>query len=313
MTLNLRKAVVDRLAQHPGAKMTARELANWIYATFPDACAQKLANSSWIESEKQLLTQIVSEIGANRPDLQKKHPQIKTTAERPRRYYWSDVSDEAAVQEAEVQGLKSDETGSLPIKEAALYERLVKYLRAEFGLFSLRIDEKKSSNKKGPQGNKWLYPDVCALEDLTATLHADIKQLLDLAGGRKARLWSFEVKLLLNASNVREAFFQAVSNSSWSNFGYLVALEIDPKVESELRMLHGLHGIGIIQLDADDPTEESKVVIPAIERPNVDWSTCSRLAEENSDFRRYTKLVRHFHQTGETGPDAWGMPNALEL
>jgi hypothetical protein len=30
-----------------------------------------------------------------------------------------------------------------------------------------------------------------------------------------------------NRSNVRECFFQAVSNSSWANFGYLVAAEIE--------------------------------------------------------------------------------------
>ena len=40
---------------------------------------------------------------------------------------------------------------------------------------------------------------------------------------KRTKLWSFEAKLLINRSNVRECFFQAVSNSSWANFGYLVA------------------------------------------------------------------------------------------
>ena len=44
--------------------------------------------------------------------------------------------------------------------------------------------------------------------------------------GQSVRLWSFEVKKELNVSNARKSFFQAVSNSSWANEGYLVATSI---------------------------------------------------------------------------------------
>jgi hypothetical protein len=55
-------------------------------------------------------------------------------------------------------------------------------------------------------------------------------------GGQSVRLWSFEVKKELNSSNVRKSFFQAVSNSSWANEGYLVAVSIvGEQVEQELR------------------------------------------------------------------------------
>ena len=60
------------------------------------------------------------------------------------------------------------------------------------------------------------------------------------------------MKLLLNRSNVRESFFQAVSNSSWANFGYLVAAEVvGADTLKELRMLYAAHGIGLIQLDVE--------------------------------------------------------------
>jgi len=53
---------------------------------------------------------------------------------------------------------------------------------------------------------------------------------------------------------VREAFFQAVSNSTWANNGYLVAREIQgAETMNELRILAGLHGIGFILLDFDAP------------------------------------------------------------
>lgn len=48
-------------------------------------------------------------------------------------------------------------------------------------------------------------------------------------------LWSFEVKLLINRSNVRQCFFLSVSNSSWSNFSYLVDAEIEGLVKHTIR------------------------------------------------------------------------------
>ena len=43
-------------------------------------------------------------------------------------------------------------------------------------------------------------------------------------------------------------------------------------------MLHSLHGIGLIQLDRNEPLE-SQVLVPARERNNVDWATCNRIAK----------------------------------
>jgi len=49
--------------------------------------------------------------------------------------------------------------------------------------------------------------------------------------------------------------FQAVSNSSWANFGYLVAAEIGgTDTLKELRMLFAARGIGFIKLDVDNPS-----------------------------------------------------------
>ena len=69
-------------------------------------------------------------------------------------------------------------------------------------------------------------------------------------------------------------------------------------------MLASLHGIGFIQLDADNPTE-GQIMIPARERNEVDWDTANRLTEENKDFREYIKLIRQFYQTGDIRPADW--------
>jgi hypothetical protein len=122
---------------------------------------------------------------------------------------------------------------------------------------------------------------------------------------RRARLWSFEVKLLLNRSNVRKSYFQAVSNSSWANFGYLVAEKIEgDDTMKELTMLAATHGIGVIRLDSATPSE-SQILIPARERADIDWDMCNRLTAENKDFVSYVERVKHFYQTGKVNKAEW--------
>ena len=135
----------------------------------------------------------------------------------------------------------------------------------------------------------------------------EIKECVGLYSDKKARLWSFEVKILINRSNVREAFFQTVSNSSWANFAYLVAGEVSSKggeTLKELRLLSSLHGVGFIKLDIETPSE-SQIIIPARERNNIDWDNANRLAKENENFLAYIKLVIEFYQTGRIKPSEW--------
>jgi len=185
-------------------------------------------------------------------------------------------------------------------------------LWAEFEVYSKRIDEKRSSNKRGPNGNRWLYPDLVGMEDLGVDWHQEVKDCVNQYSDKRTKLWSFEVKLLINRSNVRECFFQSVSNSSWSNFGYLVAAEIEGQdTLKELRMLFAAHGIGLIKLDVESPSE-SQVLIPARERGEIDWDTANRLATENKDFLEYVKLVKQFYQTGEARLVDWDVPKEIE-
>ena len=72
-------------------------------------------------------------------------------------------------------------------------------------------------------------------------------------------------------------------------------------------MLFAAHGIGLIKLDAENPSE-SQVLIPAREKSEIDWDTANRLATENKDFLKYVKLVRQFYQTGEAHFADWDVP-----
>jgi hypothetical protein len=209
--------------------MKARDMALWIHRAYPTECQAKLDRSASLHSEADLIQQLVAEIGAQRPQLIKTYPQIRVTEGRPRRYYWSNESDEDEVAQAEhpKQGAAATEaepheaTSTPNIGEVDLYPKLAEFLRVDSGLYVQRIDERRSSNRRGPQGNRWLFPDLVALEDLTREWTREVRECVSEAGARKTRLWSLEVKLLLNRSNVRESYFQAVSNSSWANLGDL--------------------------------------------------------------------------------------------
>ncbi len=307
MALKLANTVVEFLQHNPEQKFTAREVANWIFATYPEECRQKQKRSTAIlnplDNETALLRQIAAEIGSQRPRLQKRHPQVKTTEGRPRKYYFTESTDSAEIDHAESQ--EASPVSSPILKEHDLYLILSEFLWSELELYSKRIDEKRSRHSHGAGGNKWLYPDLVGMEDLSGDWHREIKDCVQQYADKKTKLWSFEVKILINRSNVREVFFQAVSNSSWANFGYLVASEIEgADTLKELRMLASLHGIGFIRLDAENPAE-SQIMIPAKERNEIDWDTANRLTEENKDFLEYIKLIRQFYQTGEIRQSDW--------
>jgi hypothetical protein len=124
----LAKTVVEFLQQNPEQKFTAREIANWIFQTYPDKCRQKQKRSTAtvnpLDNETALLQQIVAEIGSQRPHLQKRHPEVKTTEGRPRKYYFTESTDSAKIDHAESHEVSpaSNINGSI-VKEHMIFIR----------------------------------------------------------------------------------------------------------------------------------------------------------------------------------------------
>lgn len=298
--LKLAERVVEFLQQNPEQRFTARELAVWFFKTYPEECqAKKEASKATvipINTDAALVTEITSNISSMAKQFRKKG--IKRI-ERGRiyQYYYTEKSDEQEISQQEITPSSPTE-GQTKLQEKDLYPMLATFLLEELNVHSMRIDEGRSSNTHGKHGNKWLHPDMVGMEDLTQDWESqEIKDCFKVSPDKKTKLWSVEVKLKINRSNVREVFFQAVSNSTWANFGYLVAAEIEGAMK-ELRLLAGLHKIGFIRLNVEDPLE-SEVVIPAPEREEIDWDTMNRIAAENKDFAKYIKKLRQFYQTGD--------------
>jgi hypothetical protein len=192
--------------------------------------------------------------------------------------------------------------------EHDLYPVLMKWLMEEQRIYCRRIDENKSSNSLGKGGNYWRHPDIVGLEDVTADWHQYVKECSVLFNFPQARLYSFEVKKELTLSNVRECFFQALSNSSWANEGYLVAAGISEtkkgSVNNELRELSDDYGIGVIILDYYQ-VEKSHILFPAKRKEEINWRAIDRVVSENYDFKNYIDLVAAFRKVGKIYESEW--------
>ncbi|EPT1596571.1 HTH domain-containing protein [Campylobacter jejuni] len=170
--------------------------------------------------------------------------------------------------------------------ERDLHPLLVKFLyeNLDFNLNCKTIYHEQSKKGKGGE-DKWNYPDIVGVyfpyddyEKETITLLENIKQ-------NSYKLFSFELKIALNFSNLKECYFQAVSNSSWANEGYLVVLqEIDSEVLSELRRLNQGFGIGVIKLEKD--ISNSQILISAKEK-ELDIQTLNMLINKNPNFKEF--------------------------
>jgi len=69
-------------------------------------------------------------------------------------------------------------------------------------------------------------------------------------------------------------------------------------------MLSSLHGIGVILLNPENPSE-SEMLLPSKPRPEVDWQSVNRILVENADFKDYIELVSTYYQTGRVRAKDW--------
>lgn len=106
MALNLAKVVLGYLKERPDEKLTARQIAEWIFETYPAECQEKKSNSrgDYIKTDGDLVQQLIAEISSQRPRMLKRNPELKTTEGRPRKYYYSEKTDSAEVAAAESTG-----------------------------------------------------------------------------------------------------------------------------------------------------------------------------------------------------------------
>jgi hypothetical protein len=87
-----------------------------------------------------------------------------------------------------------------------------------------------------------------------------------------------------NDYELKKAYFQAVSNSSWANYGYLVTFEVSDNLLDEIERLNQSFGIGFILLNANP--YQSKILFQS-KFKNIDFKTVDKLCVINEDFRKF--------------------------
>lgn len=153
---------------------------------------------------------------------------------------------EAKTEELQKQEIKSKERAFF---ESDLHPLLVKFLNNNFNLYCKTINANTSINKiKGL--NEWIHPDIVGIYFPFDDFDKSTLDLFQNLSKPSYKIYSFELKKFINNANLKECYFQAVSNSSWANEGYLVAFEIkdDNELQNELARLNASFGIGVIEL-----------------------------------------------------------------
>lgn len=141
--------------------------------------------------------------------------------------------------------------------------------------------------------NEWVHPDIVGVYIPIEDWNREIIELNSISNSNAISIYSFELKKSIDRNNYREYFFQAVSNSSWANEGYLVAAKIkdDDELMNELERLSSSFGIGLIHLDIED-IDSSKVVFPAHKKKELDWETMNKLSDLNDKFKRFMQDIK---------------------
>ncbi|MGL2457507.1 HTH domain-containing protein [Helicobacter pylori] len=184
--------------------------------------------------------------------------------------------------------------------ERVLHPLLVKFLSEDPNFRLLCKTIRHEECKKGKGGEcMWNYPDIVGVYFPYNKYKEETLKFLHHTGQKRHKLFSFELKKELSFSNLKESYFQAVSNSTWANEGYLVVFDIDNEVLNELNELRRLSqsfGIGVIKLESE--ISNSKILLPAKER-EIDIPTLNMLAEQSpKDFKPFMEKINKQIKTG---------------
>jgi hypothetical protein len=222
---------------------------------------------------------------------------IIQTSERPAQFFLRKLADKIDIQKVQKQKdtevAKKEKVEIKKFNERDLHSVLVAYAYGDTHFkANLKTIYHENSSKATKGQNEWLHPDLVGVYFPFRDYKPETLEIQNNLSITSIKLFSFEIKISLNFGNLRQSFFQAVSNSSWANEGYLVALNIDddPTFKDEVRRLNNAFGIGIIKLNPEN-VFESEIVFPSSINQEIDWDTVNRLANENSDFSDFLKLI----------------------
>lgn len=193
------------------------------------------------------------------------------------------LSGATATQTAKVAKVDKAKT----FDERDLHKLLSSYLK-NTGIYSKTIFHEQSNGKDNNQ--IWTHPDMVGIKFLNLQTKASQNFLKSINRVDTFKMSSYELKKEINSdSELKKAFFQAVSNSSWANYGYLVAFEFSDSLNEEMARLNQSFGIGIIELNANP--YQSKILFPAVYR-DLDFKTIDKLCKTTRNLKNLLSRQR---------------------
>lgn len=258
----------------------------WTYAQENDMTKElnSIGKTPW----KTLGARVYVDIKTN------KKTKIRQVSKRPAKFGLKEIKYDLETYESEVELKDNSE-----YTERDLHTLLTKfvYSNQHFRCYTKTIFHERSK-RKNVGVNKWLHPDIVGIHFPYEEYSKNTISLINSLNESTYKLYSFEMKKNLNFENLREYYFQAVSNSSWANEGYLVTLNIEASDEfmDEIRRLNNAFGIGVIKLNPVN-IAESEILFPSKVNENLDWDTINRLIEDNIDFQEFTETISDTSKT----------------
>lgn len=170
-------------------------------------------------------------------------------------------------------------------RERDLHKLLSTYLESK-GTYSKTIFHEQSRSARD-SNQKWIHPDMVGISFLKLQTKESQTLLKAVKQEDTFKMSSYELKKEINTDyELKKSFFQAVSNSSWAHYGYLVAFEIGDSLLEEIERLSQSFGIGVIELKANP--YESEILYPSRYK-ELDFKTVDKLCNINSDFRLFVE------------------------
>lgn len=188
-------------------------------------------------------------------------------SERPARFYLRKSSKNIDLDKVKQSGEGGfqEVTTKRKFKERDLHPLVVAYAYAESHFRAyLKTIHHENSHRASRGQNEWLHPDLAGVYFPFQDFREETLEIQKHLSVNSIKLFSFEVKVSLDYGNLRQSYFQAVSNSSWAHEGYLVTLnfEEDPTFRDEVRRLNNAFGIGIILLNPENIYESQIYSLP---------------------------------------------------
>jgi len=169
-------------------------------------------------------------------------------------------------------------------EERDLHKLLSSFLKTT-DIYSKTIFHEQSN--RSDEHQKWIHPDLVGIKFLKLQTNASQTFLKAINRVDTFKISSYEIKKEINSDyELKKSFFQAVSNSSWANYGFLVAFEISDNLTEEMERLNQSFGIGIIELKANP--YESKILFQP-KYKDLDFKTIDKLCKINKEFEKFVE------------------------